>query len=167
MRRNKIYIYLFFQFEPNALAKLCWYERLHVYMNFFEKNILHLLVLLSTMTICIDNLFIKFGPIDTNGFLTCFLITILSTKLIRYSYCEPSKQYQLYLVAFLFNKFDVINTTADASNINCLIIDLYIISIILNKFYDFYDKLNFIFIYTAPWQLPWGSAFHAFAQPLS
>jgi hypothetical protein len=136
-------------------------------MNFFEKNIFHVLVLLSTMTICVDNLFVKFGSVDSNGFLTCFLITILSTKLIRYSYCEPSKQYQLYLVAFLFNKFDVINTMADLSNVNCLLIDLYIISIILNKFYDFYDKLNFIFIYTAPWQLPWGSAFHAFAQPLS
>ena len=156
------------QFEPSALAELCWYERIHVYINFFEKNIFHILVLLSTMTICVDSLLSKLGTIDTNGFPTCLLITILSTKLIRYSYCEPSKQYQLYLVAFLFNKFDVAcGDSASAANINCLLIDLYIVSIILSKFYDFCDKLNFIFIYTAPWQLPWGSAFHAFAQPLS
>ena len=95
-------------------------------------------------------------------FYNMLLITILSTKLIRYSYCEPSKQYQLYLIAFLFNKFDIASTDT-----HCILIDLYIIAIILNKFYDFYDKLSFIYIYTAPWQLPWGSAFHAFTQPLS
>ena len=106
------------------------------------------------MTVCVDKLL--------GNFTTCLLITILSTKLIRYSYCEPSKQYQLYLIAFLFNKFDIASTDT-----HCILIDLYIIAIILNKFYDFYDKLSFIYIYTAPWQLPWGSAFHAFTQPLS
>lgn len=28
-------------------------------------------------------------------------------------------------------------------------------------------KLHFVFTYIAPWQITWGSAFHAFAQPLS
>lgn len=35
------------------------------------------------------------------------------------------------------------------------------------QFVDFYLKCKFIFVYIAPWQLAWGSAFHAFAQPLS
>jgi len=28
-------------------------------------------------------------------------------------------------------------------------------------------KLRFILTYIAPWQITWGSAFHAFAQPFS
>ena len=39
--------------------------------------------------------------------------------------------------------------------------------IFIFQFVDFYLKCKFIFVYIAPWQLAWGSAFHAFAQPLS
>ena len=28
-------------------------------------------------------------------------------------------------------------------------------------------KMKFILTYIAPWQITWGSAFHAFAQPFS
>lgn len=28
-------------------------------------------------------------------------------------------------------------------------------------------KLHFILVYIAPWQIAWGSAFHAFAQPFA
>lgn len=30
-----------------------------------------------------------------------------------------------------------------------------------------FDKIQFIVTYIAPWQITWGSAFHAFAQPFS
>ena len=32
---------------------------------------------------------------------------------------------------------------------------------------DLLHKLNFIMVYIAPWQIAWGSAFHAFAQPFA
>ena len=32
---------------------------------------------------------------------------------------------------------------------------------------ELYLKFKFILTYTAPWQILWGSAFHAFAQPVS
>ena len=32
---------------------------------------------------------------------------------------------------------------------------------------DLLLKLRFVLLYVAPWQLAWGSAFHAFAQPLN
>lgn len=35
------------------------------------------------------------------------------------------------------------------------------------KVQEFILKINFIFVYIAPWQISWGSAFHAFAQPFS
>lgn len=28
-------------------------------------------------------------------------------------------------------------------------------------------KLQFVYTYVAPWQITWGSAFHAFAQPFA
>ena len=35
------------------------------------------------------------------------------------------------------------------------------------QFYDLLLKVGFIITYIAPWQITWGSAFHAFAQPFS
>jgi hypothetical protein len=93
--------------------------------------------------------------------LACISLSVISLKLVRYAFCQPPKQYQLYLCAFLFQNFDFkINT-------ECHLVNVYVLSIVLSKLYDFLDKFSFIFVYTAPWQLPWGSAMHAFAQPLS
>jgi len=41
---------------------------------------------------------------------------------------------------------------------------VYDIIVMLNKFVP---QLQFIVTYIAPWQITWGSAFHAFAQPFS
>jgi hypothetical protein len=95
-----------------------------------------------------------------NYFLMCLLMTVLSLKLVRDSFCEPNKQYKILLIAYLLNQ-------SNDSNQRIILIDLYLISIFMSKFGDFLEKLKFIYVYTAPWQLPWGSAFHAFAQPLA
>jgi hypothetical protein len=94
-------------------------------------------------------------------FLVCLLMALLSLKLVRDSFCEPNKQYKILLIAYL------LNPSNDNSHKRIILIDLYLISIFMSKFGDFLEKLKFIYVYTAPWQLPWGSAFHAFAQPLA
>jgi len=33
--------------------------------------------------------------------------------------------------------------------------------------WDLLFKLRFVLTYIAPWQITWGSAFHAFAQPFA
>lgn len=33
--------------------------------------------------------------------------------------------------------------------------------------WDLLYKLRFVLTYIAPWQITWGSAFHAFAQPFT
>ena len=40
-------------------------------------------------------------------------------------------------------------------------------SIVFHKLYEFFLKVQFVITYIAPWQITWGSAFHAFAQPFS
>lgn len=119
-----------------------------------------------------DHIMSKYRSVDSSGFVSCLIITTFALKLLRSSFCEPSKQYALYLLAYLFHKFDarlVGNVSgANGSNLSeTILFDLFIISVLLPKLIDLIDKLEFIYIYTAPWQLPWGSAFHAFAQPLA
>lgn len=155
-------------FEPNYLAKLEYYEWIHVGAIFMSKNLLHTLIWLTCMTSSVDALiqasFLNINDNESNYNLfkyvcACLLMTLLSLKLVRDSFCEPSKQYKLLLIAYLLNQ-----TTSD----RIILIDLYVISIVLSKFCDLLEKLKFIYVYTAPWQLPWGSAFHAsFAQPLA
>lgn len=35
------------------------------------------------------------------------------------------------------------------------------------KMWELFYKLHFVYTYIAPWQITWGSAFHAFAQPFA
>lgn len=42
-----------------------------------------------------------------------------------------------------------------------------LISFILLQLYELILKVRFVVTYIAPWQITWGSAFHAFAQPFS
>ena len=150
-------------FEPNSLAKLAPYESVHVILTFIEKNVLNVLLILSTLTLSADDLLTKFASVDPRGFFAALVICAMSLKLLRNSFCEPVKQYKVYIVAFLFHKFD----SAALNESESFLLDLFIVSVFMEKLDEFVDKLSFVFVYTAPWQLPWGSAFHAFAQPLS
>ena len=47
------------------------------------------------------------------------------------------------------------------------LVDYFFLSIVFYKLVEFLLKLQFIITYIAPWQITWGSAFHAFAQPFS
>lgn len=134
-------------------------------LTFIEKNIIHVLLVLSAVTMSADRLMNKYRAVDSSGFVACVIITMFAIKLLRASFCEPSKQYTLYLLAFLFHTFDA--RLVDPAHAETILFDLFLLSTLLPKFGDLIDKLEFIYIYTAPWQLPWGSAFHAFAQPLA
>lgn len=35
------------------------------------------------------------------------------------------------------------------------------------QLWELFYKLHFVYTYIAPWQITWGSAFHAFAQPFA
>jgi len=152
-----------FLFEPSSLAALTWFEVVHVFLTFFEKNCLNLLVILNSITVSSNKILLKFDKLDSTATLACCVISLTGLKLMRSSFCEPLKQYRVFFVAYLFHKFDTHSELLSET----ILIDLFVASILLEKLQDFLDKMAFIFIYTAPWQLPWGSAFHAFAQPLS
>lgn len=150
-------------FEPNFLAKLECYEYIHVMLTFLEKNILNVLLIISVLTNSSDSLLNKFESVDQSGLLACVFITILSMKLLRCNYTEPQRQYKIFLITFLFVKFDSFYFEHQES----LLVNMFLIGFLIAKLEDFVEKIKFVYVYTAPWQLPWGSAFHAFAQPLA
>lgn len=150
-------------FEPNYLARLEVIEVIQLLLMFVEKNIVHVLLILNSITVSSDRILGKYKPVDSSGgYLACTIITMFSLKLVRSSFCEPCKQYKVYLIAYLFHKFDGRSLLDET-----ILFDLFFTSIFVSKLADFLHKIEFIYVYTAPWQLPWGSAFHAFAQPLS
>ena len=44
------------------------------------------------------------------------------------------------------------------------LLDYFLASIFVSKGFDLVLKMRFFITYVAPWQITWGSAFHAFAQ---
>lgn len=48
-----------------------------------------------------------------------------------------------------------------------LIISFLLIVFFLLQLWELLYKLQFVYTYIAPWQITWGSAFHAFAQPFA
>uniref|UniRef100_A0A8C9RDC3 Pecanex-like protein n=1 Tax=Scleropages formosus TaxID=113540 RepID=A0A8C9RDC3_SCLFO len=98
--------------------------------------------------------------------LECFLvgalmITVAGLKLLRSSYSSPTYQYVTVLFTVLFFTFDYHALS------ETLLLDLFLMSIVFSKLWELFYKLHFVYTYIAPWQITWGSAFHAFAQPFA
>lgn len=95
------------------------------------------------------------------------LMALCGFRLARSGYAQP----QLLYIPLAFSY--LISTTGLKSNEKQSFIKapfffvFYVLAVIWPKVQEFMLKLNFIFVYIAPWQISWGSAFHAFAQPFS
>uniref|UniRef100_A0A9J8DGJ1 Pecanex-like protein n=1 Tax=Cyprinus carpio carpio TaxID=630221 RepID=A0A9J8DGJ1_CYPCA len=130
------------QFEPREDAHLMWFERLYVGLLTFEKYIVYPAIVLSALT--------------NDGFAL-----IAGMKLLRASFCNPSYQFLTLIFTIIFFEFDC------SSASETFLLNFFLMSIVFNKLWDLLHKLHFILVYIAPWQIAWGSAFHAFAQPFA
>uniref|UniRef100_A0A673FST8 Pecanex-like protein n=1 Tax=Sinocyclocheilus rhinocerous TaxID=307959 RepID=A0A673FST8_9TELE len=130
------------QFEPREDAHLMWFERLYVGLLTFEKYIVYPAIVLSALT--------------NDGFAL-----IAGMKLLRASFCNPSYQFLTLIFTIIFFEFDC------SSASETFLLNFFLMSIVFNKLWDLLHKLHFILLYIAPWQIAWGSAFHAFAQPFA
>ncbi|XP_052105318.1 pecanex-like protein 1 isoform X2 [Mytilus californianus] len=143
-------------FEVTALPMIMWFEKMYVWMRFFERNVMYPVVFLCALTSSTPIIMCKFGK-----YVGPFLIIMCSLKLLRFAFSQTSKQYLIMTFTVFFFKYDY----RDASE--TFLIDYFFISIVFVKFCDLLLKMKFILTYIAPWQITWGSAFHAFAQPFS
>ncbi|CAL8301968.1 unnamed protein product [Boreogadus saida] len=148
----------YYQFEVRDAAHVMWFEKLHVWLLFLEKNALYPLVILNEMSRSAWKLA---SPKKLDTELGALMITVAGLKLLRSSYSCPTYQYATVLFTVLFFTFDCPHLS------ETFLLDLFFMSIVFSKLWELFYKLRFVYTYIAPWQITWGSAFHAFAQPFA
>ncbi|XP_069567654.1 pecanex-like protein 1 isoform X3 [Brachyistius frenatus] len=148
----------YYQFEVRDAAHVMWFEKLHVWLLFVEKNVLYPLVILNELSGSARELA---SPKRLDTEVGALMITVAGLKLLRSSYSSPTYQYITILFTVLFFTFDYRHLS------ETLLLDLFLMSIVFSKLWELFYKLHFVYTYIAPWQITWGSAFHAFAQPFA
>ncbi|XP_061693169.1 pecanex-like protein 1 [Syngnathoides biaculeatus] len=146
------------QFEPKEDAVLMWFERLYVGLLCFEKYVVYPAIVLSALT---NDGFALSHRKRLGIHCDVLLTTVAGMKLLRSSFCDPSFQFLSLLFTLVFFHFDCPSASES------FLLDFFIVSIVFHKMRELLLKLHFILIYIAPWQIAWGSAFHAFAQPFA
>ncbi|XP_025412111.1 pecanex-like protein 1 isoform X3 [Sipha flava] len=146
------------QYEVKQLAKIMWFEKVYVYLCFFERNVLYPLMFIGCLTSDSINVINKLGVL-----LGPLVLSVCALKCLRCSFSQQSNQYNILAFAVLFFQSDCVNIKCSET----FIVDYYLTAIAYDKIYEFLLKLQFVITYIAPWQITWGSAFHAFAQPFS
>uniref|UniRef100_A0A0A1XDM5 Pecanex-like protein n=1 Tax=Zeugodacus cucurbitae TaxID=28588 RepID=A0A0A1XDM5_ZEUCU len=144
------------QFEVSHAPKVMWFEKVYIYLCMLERNVMFPLLVISAVTADAQIIANKFGI--AWGTL---IVAVCALKLIRNAYSDPTNQYLIVMFTVLCFRYDF----AFASE--TFLIDYFFMSLAFRKCCDFLLKLQFIVTYIAPWQITWGSAFHAFAQPFS
>lgn len=144
------------QFEVQEAARLIWFEKMYLWLTMFEKHILHPVLFLNAVTHDSPILVGKFGLVWGTA-----LVVVCATKAIRSGFSNPSSQYLIVTFVKLLFIHDLSNCS------ETFIVDYFFLSILFYKSVEFLLKIQFIITYIAPWQITWGSAFHAFAQPFS
>nr|XP_055026955.1 pecanex-like protein 2 isoform X1 [Misgurnus anguillicaudatus] len=146
------------QFEPREDAHLMWFERLYVGLLTFEKYVIYPAIILSALT---NDGFTLSHRKKLGIHCDVLLMTVAGMKLLRASFCNPSYQFLTLIFTIVFFEFDC------SSASETFLLNFFIMSIIFSKLWDLLHKLHFVLVYIAPWQIAWGSAFHAFAQPFA
>ncbi|XP_067840257.1 pecanex-like protein 1 [Heptranchias perlo] len=146
------------QFEVRDAAQLMWFERLYVWLLCLEKYFIYPAVVLYALT---NDAFSVSSHKKLGIHGDVLIMTVASMKLLRSSFCNPTYQYVTLSFTVLFFQFDY------SSNSETFLLDLFLMSILFSKLWDLLHKLQFVLTYIAPWQIAWGSAFHAFAQPFA
>ncbi|TSK22577.1 Pecanex-like protein 2 [Bagarius yarrelli] len=146
------------QFEPTEDAQLMWFERLYVGLLSFEKYVVYPAIVLSALT---NDGFTLSHRKKLGIHCDVLLMTVAGMKLLRSSFCNPSYQFLTLIFTIVFFEFDYSRAS------ETFLLNFFLMSIVFHKLWDLLHKLHFVLIYIAPWQIAWGSAFHAFAQPFA
>lgn len=141
-------------FDVDRQATLMWFERIYAWISFLERNFLYPIVVFNCLTYNAPQLTMRFGV-----YTSSVMMTVASMKLLRTSYCNVGELYVPLAGAMLLFLFDFVHLS------QTLLLDFYVLAVFYPKAKELILKYQFIFAYVAPWQISWGSAFHAFAQP--
>ncbi len=155
------------QFEVRQAAKVMWFEKAFLWLQLLEKAILLPMVILSALTMDYERL----KEDKSNHWLAAMTLVICGLKLLRSAFSDSSKQFMVLLVSLLYYQFDPFENSLkgvqNPANRYPFVFYYFVVSMVFHKLYEFFLKVQFVITYIAPWQITWGSAFHAFAQPFS
>nr|XP_021504050.1 pecanex-like protein 2 [Meriones unguiculatus] len=143
------------QREATDVAQLMWFERLHVWLQCFEKYLLYPAIVLNALTLDAFSIS-NYRRLGTHWDI--FLMTTAGMKLLRTSFCNPVHQFANLGFTVIFFHFDYKDVSES------FLLDFFLVSIVFTKLEDLLYKLQFVLAYVAPWQMAWGSSFHVFAQ---
>ncbi|XP_071440736.1 pecanex-like protein 1 isoform X2 [Hetaerina americana] len=149
------------QFEVGVAARVMWFERAYVLLCFLEKNLLYPVLFLAALTEDAFPLVTKWGPLGGP-----LIITICGLKCFRRAFSDPAPQHLVLAFAALLFRVDFASNP-EGSTSETFLVDYFITGIAFSKAQELLLKVQFVVTYIAPWQITWGSAFHAFAQPFS
>lgn len=158
------------QFEVRKAAKVMWFEKICLWLQLFEKSIVFPMVLLSALTMDVDEM----KDPKSNHWWGAIVLVVSGLKTFRAAFSDCTKQFLVLLITLLLFQYDpdtgrvlgeAMPTTRSGGY--PFILYYFLTSIVFHKLYEFYLKVQFVITYIAPWQITWGSAFHAFAQPFS
>ncbi|GAB1609485.1 1,Pecanex 2,Pecanex 3, pecanex [Argonauta hians] len=142
--------------ESDDPAPIMCFEKVYIWLRFVERNVIYPVVFLCALTQSAPVLVKKFGI-----YFGSVIVVVCGLKLLRFAFSDTLKQHMILAFTVLFFKYDY-----QAAS-ETFLLDYFVISILFCKFCDLLLKVKFIITYIAPWQITWGSAFHAFAQPFS
>ncbi|KAG8507752.1 Pecanex-like protein 1 [Galemys pyrenaicus] len=112
------------QYEVRNAATMMWFEKLHVWLLFVEKNIIYPLIVLNELSSSAETIA---SPKKLDTELGALMITIAGLKLLRSSFSSPTYQYVTVIFTVLFFKIDY-----EAFS-ETMLLDLFFMSILFNK----------------------------------
>lgn len=141
-------------------AKVMWFEKVYIVLCLLEKNLLYPVLFLGTITESAPLLVAKLGPVY-GRFVAPLVVAVCGLKCLRCSFSNTPQQYLVLVFTILFFRIDYVSVS------ETFLVDFCVMSVLFQKLYECMLKVKFVVTYIAPWQITWGSPFHAFAQPFS
>ncbi|EMP39555.1 Pecanex-like protein 1 [Chelonia mydas] len=114
----------YYQFEVRNAAHVMWFEKLHVWLLFVEKNVIYPLIVLNELSSSAKNIA---SPKKLDTEIGALMITIAGLKLLRSSFSNPTCQYVTVVFTVLFFTFDY------KSFSETMLLDLFFMSILFSK----------------------------------
>uniref|UniRef100_A0ACB8G3X7 Pecanex-like protein 1 n=1 Tax=Sphaerodactylus townsendi TaxID=933632 RepID=A0ACB8G3X7_9SAUR len=114
----------YYQFEVRNAAHVMWFEKLHIWLLFVEKNIIYPLIVLNELSSSAKAIA---SPKRLDAELGALMITIAGMKLLRSSFSNPTYQYVTVLFTVLFFTFDYKHFS------ETMLLDLFFMSILFSS----------------------------------
>ncbi|KAF5401145.1 hypothetical protein PHET_05270 [Paragonimus heterotremus] len=136
--------------RTHSEGKLSKWETGYFWFCWFERNLLIPAVTVLTVSHAVIDLVAKFPTVWAT-----VIVLVTSMKMLRNGFAAPGRTFlTLFFTEFLFN-FDF----PLASEVFPL--NYFLVSILLCKILELVHKLHFVYTYTTPFRITWGSVTHA------